>query len=99
MADLNPMDLFHEWLAEARATEPADATAMSLATVSSAGRPAVRMVLLKQADSRGFVFYTNLDSPKSHDLSVNPNAALCWHWAKMERQVRVEGTAESVTDR
>jgi pyridoxamine 5'-phosphate oxidase len=92
-----PIGLFQTWLAEARATEPDDATAMALATADASGRPAVRMVLLKNADERGFVFYTHCTSPKGHDLAANPRAALCFHWAKMERQVRIEGAVEIVS--
>ncbi len=94
----DPLEQFQTWFAEARAAEPFDATAMSLATADATGRPAVRMVLLKHADAHGFVFYTNLNSPKSHDLRANPRAALCVHWPKLERQVRVEGRVEPVTD-
>lgn len=93
----DPLALFQEWLAEAKAGEPDDATAMAVATADATGRPAVRMVLLKHADERGFVFYTNLDSPKSDDLRANARAALCFHWAKAERQVRVEGAVEPVS--
>ena len=93
-----PLEQFQAWLAEARATELFDATAMSLATADPTGRPAVRMVLLKAADARGFVFYTNFDSPKCHDLRVNPRASLCFHWPKLERQVRIEGRVEAVAD-
>lgn len=82
----------------ARATETTDPTAMALATVDPAGRPAVRMVLLKAADPRGFVFYTNLNSPKAADLHAHPQAALCFHWAKLERQVRIDGRVEPVSD-
>ena len=70
---------------------------MALATVNGDGRPSVRMVLLKHADERGFVFYTNLQSPKSSDLYTNPRAALCVHWPKLERQIRIDGRAEPVT--
>jgi pyridoxamine 5'-phosphate oxidase len=94
----DPLALFQEWFAEARAAEPGDPTAMSVATADATGRPSVRMVLLKHADERGFVFYTNLDSPKSHDLRANPRAALCFHWPKLERQVRVDGRVEPVSD-
>jgi len=96
MAALDPIARFHEWFAEARAAEPHDPTAMSLATVGADGRPSVRMVLLKHADNRGFVFYTNLQSPKSTALEANPFAALCIHWPKLERQVRVDGPVEPV---
>ena len=98
MADLDPFARFHEWFAAARATEPHDPTAMALATSDEHGRPSVRMVLLKHVDVRGFVFYTNLQSPKSTDLRVNPHAALCIHWPKLERQIRVDGQAELVGD-
>jgi len=92
----DPMRLFQEWFAEARDGEKSDPTAMALATADSTGRPAVRMVLLKHADSRGFVFYTNLDSPKADDLRSNPRAELCLHWPLLERQVRIAGAVETV---
>jgi pyridoxamine 5'-phosphate oxidase len=97
MSATDPMALFQEWLAAARAGETDDPTAMALATVDATGRPAVRMVLLKAADERGFVFYTNLESPKSADLRAHPQAALCLHWAKLERQVRIDGRVDAVT--
>jgi pyridoxamine 5'-phosphate oxidase len=97
MAELDPMALFLDWFATARATEISDPTAMALATADAAGRPAVRMVLLKHADAHGFVFYTNLESPKSDDLRANPHAALCLHWPKLERQVRIDGCVEPVS--
>ncbi len=93
-----PVTLFQTWLAEAQASEPGDVTAMALATADASGRPAVRMVLLKNADERGFVFYTHCTSPKGLDLAANPRAALCFHWAKAERQVRIEGRVENVSD-
>lgn len=98
MAAIDPFKLFQEWFAAARATEPDDPTAMALATADASGHPSVRMVLLKAADERGFVFYTNLTSPKADDLRANPRAALCLHWAKQERQIRVDGRVEAVTD-
>lgn len=94
----DPFALFETWFAAARTTEPDDPTAMALATSSPDGRPSVRMVLLKAFDPRGFVFYTNLDSPKSEDLRANPRAALCLHWAKLEQQVRIDGRTEPVSD-
>jgi len=94
----DPFALFDEWFAAARATEPDDPTAMALATADASGRPSVRMVLLKAADPRGFVFYTNLESPKASDLHANPRAELCLHWAKLERQVRIGGRVEAVAD-
>lgn len=97
MAESDPLALFQDWFTAARAVEPFDATAMAVATADSSGRPSVRMVLLKHADARGFVFYTNLESPKSIDLKANPRAELCLHWPKLERQVRVFGPVEPVT--
>jgi pyridoxamine 5'-phosphate oxidase len=94
----DPMRLFQEWFAEARDREKTDPTAMALATADATGRPAVRMVLLKQADARGFAFYTNLDSPKAEDLKSNRRAELCLHWPKLERQVRIAGAVEEVSD-
>jgi len=98
MPAADPIALFHEWFADARKAEPCDPTAMSVATADATGRPSVRMVLLKHADERGFVFYTNLESPKSADLRANPRAALCLHWPKLERQVRIDGRAEPVSE-
>lgn len=96
MSAPDPIALFDEWFAAARRCETADPTAMALATTDAAGRPAVRMVLLKRADAAGFVFYTNLRSPKSEDLRANPRAALCFHWPVSERQVRIEGAVKPV---
>ncbi len=93
----SPIALFRTWLEEAGKTEPNDANAMTLATVDGAGRPSARMVLLKDVDARGFVFYTNLDSRKGGQLAENPVAALCFHWKSLKRQVRVEGAVEPVT--
>ena len=94
----DPIAFFQEWFADARNREKNDPTAMSLATADPSGRPAVRMVLLKHVDERGFVFYTNLESPKAADLRSNPRAALCFHWAVLERQVRVEGRVGPVSE-
>lgn len=94
----NPFDLFNEWLAEARASEPNDPEAMALATVDARGQPAVRMVLLKGHGPAGFVFYTNRESRKGDDLAANPRAALLFHWKSLRRQIRVEGAVSAVTD-
>ena len=94
----DPFALFEEWFAEARRSEINDANAMALATADAAGNPAVRMVLLKGHDKRGFVFYTNLESRKADDLRADPNAALLFHWKSLRRQVRVEGPVERVSD-
>jgi len=92
----DPLDLFHQWLAEARAVEPNDPEAMALATADAAGNPSARMVLLKGHGPEGFVFYTNVDSRKGGELAANPNAALVFHWKSLRRQVRVEGAIETV---
>jgi pyridoxamine 5'-phosphate oxidase len=92
-----PLAPFRRWLDEAWKGEP-NAHAMSLATTTSEGRPSVRIVLLKGLDARGFVFYTNLDSRKSQELLTNPHAALCFMWKSLNRQVRVEGVVELVTN-
>lgn len=93
----DPIQLFGEWFAEAKAREPNDPEAMSLATVDANGLPDVRMVLMKGADGDGFVFYTNLESAKGEELAGNPKAALCFHWKSLRRQVRVRGPVEKVS--
>lgn len=95
----DPINRFQDWLDRAHETEPGLAEAMTLATVDSRGLPSARMVLLKNADQRGFVFYTNLQSRKGLELSGNPNAALVFHWKSLKRQVRVVGPTELVSDR
>lgn len=94
----DPISMFLGWLEEAGESEINDPTAMTVATVDSTGRPSARMVLLKEADERGFVFYTNTESRKGRDLDANPQAALVFHWKSLRRQVRVEGTVERVGD-
>jgi pyridoxamine 5'-phosphate oxidase len=94
----DPFRLFSEWLAEASAKEPNDPNAMALATVDAGGQPSVRMVLLKDADPRGFVFYTNYESRKGRQLLETRKAAIVMHWKSLGRQVRAEGAVESVTD-
>jgi pyridoxamine 5'-phosphate oxidase len=93
-----PLRLFAAWLGEATAAEPRDPTAMTLATVDAGGLPNARMVLLKCVDERGFVFYTNVDSKKGQELDGHPQAALVFHWKSLNRQVRVRGTVERVTE-
>jgi pyridoxamine 5'-phosphate oxidase len=92
----DPFTLFDEWLAEARAAEPNDPEAMTLATADAAGNPSARMVLLKGHGPEGFVFYTNVDSRKGGELAANPNVALVFHWKSLRRQVRIEGAIEPV---
>jgi pyridoxamine 5'-phosphate oxidase len=89
---------FQRWLEDAGKSEPSNPNAMSIATVDAHGMPSVRMVLLKHADENGFVFYTNLGSQKAVELRDNPQTALCFHWKSLERQVRVQGRAEMVSD-
>ncbi len=93
-----PFQLFAAWLNDATAAEPRDPTAMTLATVDADGLPNARMVLLKGADQRGFVFYTNVDSQKGREMAAHPKAALVFHWKSLNRQVRLRGTIERVTD-
>jgi len=95
----DPLELFKSWMAEAKKKEIRDPTASSLATANNAGQPDVRMVLLKGLSSRGFVFYTNLNSSKSRDLKENPKAAMCFHWKSFNRQIRILGSVTKVDDR
>lgn len=94
----NPFPLFEEWMADAAAREINDPNAMTLATVDANGMPSARIVLLKQLDERGFVFYTNRESRKGLALAANPVAALCFHWKTLRRQVRVEGAVTHVPE-
>ena len=94
----DPIGLFKDWLADAERSEPNNPNAMTLATVTPDGAASARMILLKGVDERGFTFYTNLGSRKAEQLSANPNAALCFYWKSLKRQVCVEGTVERVDD-
>ena len=91
-----PFERFGELYARAKVSQPKDPNAMSLATVDPAGRPSVRVVLLKDFDARGFVFYTNQSSRKGHELIGQRVAALMFHWPSLEEQVRLEGPVEQV---
>jgi pyridoxamine 5'-phosphate oxidase len=93
-----PLRLFATWFEEAARSEPRDPTAMSLATVDDDGFPNVRMVLMKGFDERGFVFYTNVDSQKGHELDARGKAALLFHWKSSNRQVRLRGSVERVEE-
>lgn len=95
---INPFEVFEIWMEEAIASEINDPTAMSVATVDSAGLPDVRMILLNGRDDRGFVFYTNFQSTKGRELLDNPKAALLFHWKSLRRQVRIRGDVEQVSD-
>lgn len=94
----DPVQGFLAAFEKAKATEPHDATAMTLATIDARGRPAARVVLLKSADARGFSFYTNFGSRKAHELDATPYAALAIHWPASLTQVRVEGSVARVSD-
>jgi len=93
-----PLQLFAAWFSDAQKSEPADPSAMSLATVDAEGMPNARMVLLKGFDAEGFVFYTNLHSQKGRELGHNPKAALVFHWKSLTRQVRLRGSLSQVED-
>jgi pyridoxamine 5'-phosphate oxidase len=95
--DPDPVAQFRRWFGEASETEGLEANAMVLATASSDGTPTARVVLLKGFDERGFVFYSHYASPKGRDLAENPLAALTFFWPKLERQVRIAGTAERIS--
>ncbi|HTI66399.1 MAG TPA: pyridoxamine 5'-phosphate oxidase [Caulobacteraceae bacterium] len=94
----DPFVLFGQWFADAMAREPNDANAMTLATAGADGAPDARMVLLKDFDAYGFVFYTNTESAKGLQLAANPRAALLFHWKSLRRQVRVRGPVAPVAD-
>ncbi len=93
-----PFALFQAWLAEAASAEHVDPEAMALATVDESGLPNVRMILLKGADERGFVFYTNSESAKGGELAANSKAALLFYWKSIGRQIRVRGPVEPASE-
>ena len=94
----DPIQLFHEWMEEAKKTEPNDPNAVSLATSNKKNIPSLRMVLLKDFSQNGFVFYTNLNSQKGNELKANPYAAMCFHWKSLLRQIRIVGKISLVAD-
>ena len=91
-----PIDLFKVWFEEAKKAEINDPNAVALATSDTNLVPSVRMVLLKDFNLDGFVFYTNLSSKKSRDLKSNPNASMCFHWKSLQRQIRIVGKINPV---
>ena len=93
-----PFSIFARWYDAARQCGLREPAAMALATADAAGQPSLRMVLLKSHGPDGFVFYTNLESRKGGELVANPKAALCFHWMPLERQVRIQGRVEKVSD-
>ena len=92
-----PLRLFAAWFSEAKRSEPVNPDAMALATVDAGGAPNVRMVLLKDFDERGFVFYTNTRSVKGLELAKTPKAALAFYWKSLQRQVRIRGPVQPVS--
>jgi pyridoxamine 5'-phosphate oxidase len=93
----DPLELFAQWYAEAKTSEPDVPDAMTLATVGGDGTPSARMVLLKDFDPAGFVFYTNYESRKGEQLVGHAKAALLFHWKSLKRQVRIEGSVSKTT--
>jgi pyridoxamine 5'-phosphate oxidase len=93
----DPFQLFDEWFADARESEPNEPEAMALATSGEDRRPSVRMVLLKAHGPEGFTFYTHEQSAKGEDLAENPQVALLFHWKSLCRQIRIEGSVERVS--
>jgi pyridoxamine 5'-phosphate oxidase len=96
--DPSPFVQFQNWFEAAERSEPSDPNAMILATAAADGRPAARTVLLKGLDPRGFVFYTNTASRKGDEIAANPWVALLFYWKSLQRQIRIEGSIERVTD-
>lgn len=96
--DPNPFKQFQVWFDQALAAQLPEPNAMTVATVTKSGKPRARIVLLKGFDERGFVFYTNYHSHKGQELADNPQAAIAFWWAELERQVRIEGRVLKVSD-
>ena len=94
----NPFELFKEWFDEEKKTELNDPNAVALGTSDDRGYTSVRMVLLKDFNETGFVFYTNFSSAKGLAIKKNPNISMCFHWKSLLRQIRIEGAAEQVSD-
>ena len=97
MASADPITEFQNAVERARAHQ-VDTAPVVLATTDTAGRPSARLVLLRGADARGFVFFTNYNSRKGRELAGNPHAALCFYWASLDEQIRIEGRVERVSD-
>ena len=97
--DKNPFKQFSKWFKEALNAKVTEPNAMTIATSSKSGIPSARIVLLKEFDENGFVFYTNYNSQKGKELEENPNAAIIFFWGDLERQIRIEGTVEKVTEK
>ncbi len=95
----NPIELFSHWFNKAKKVEINDPNALALATAEKKGIPSVRMVLLKDFNKNGFVFYTNLKSKKSVDIKLNPNASMCFYWKSLKRQIRITGKISKVSNK
>jgi len=98
MDEDNPFVLFKHWMSEAEKKEINDPNAVALATVNETNQPDVRMVLLKEFNNNGFVFFTNLNSKKGSDLKKNPKASMCFHWKSLLRQVRISGDISLISN-
>jgi pyridoxamine 5'-phosphate oxidase len=94
----NPLHQFEQWMKEAVEANIGDANAFALATVDEKNHPSIRVVLLKEVNDFGFVFFTNYESNKGKQIAENPFVAMNFHWKELERQVRVEGSAEKISD-
>jgi len=96
--DPDPIRQFHTWMGQALDAKLPEPNAMTVATVDADGRPAARILLIKGVDERGFVFYTNYESRKGHELAANPHASLLFFWIELERQIRIDGKVEKISD-
>jgi len=95
----DPIELFKTWFNEAKKTELNDPSAFALATADKIGNPSVRMILLKDFNKEGFVFYTNLNSKKSLSIKENPRAEMCFYWKSLSKQIRINGTISQISDK
>ena len=99
MNEDDPFIVFKQWMSEAEKNEINDPNAVALATVNESNQPDVRMVLLKEFNNNGFIFFTNLDSKKGSDLKKIPKASMCFHWKSLLRQVRISGEISLISDK
>ena len=99
MNEDDPFIVFKQWMSEAEKNEINDPNAVALATVNESNQPDVRMVLLKEFNNNGFIFFTNLESKKGSDLKKTPKASMCFHWKSLLRQVRISGEISSISDK
>ena len=99
MNEENPFVVFKQWMSEAEKSEINDPNAVALATVNTSNQPDVRMVLLKEYNNNGFIFFTNLNSKKGADLKLTPKASMCFHWKSLLRQVRISGSISLISEK